>query len=331
MRLAIIYDPDCPKLLPTAYSQTYRDQFLALQKPFGGTTHVTGNCSAKDIEADVIVIYDIHSSHRIQIDGLKNHPAVKYSYFNDPHQEEFKGQYRGGPLVHKLGAEQRTHRELDRGTDFIICPYQEGYFQHIAPHIGPDADKMLFWFPPAPSVTRFPQRIIPLSARRHRILGNGILRGGGGAYDFRMWAYSQRPETFYVKHAMERPDVPQGLEYGKLLCSFAASLALCDWYVVPKYQEIPLAGCVCFAQYQMDYAEMGFEDGENCFFVTKENYKDRAKAFLSSTLDDEYYQDVATAGRELIESKWMAEHFAEALYRHAQNQIQSCQSQGVTP
>jgi len=121
------------------------------------------------------------------------------------------------------------------------------------------------------------------------------------------------------------------LEYGKLLCSFAASLALCDWYVVPKYQEIPLAGCVCFAQYQMDYAEMGFEDGENCFFVTKENYKDRAKAFLSSTLDDEYYQDVATAGRELIESKWMAEHFAEALYRHAQNQIQSCQSQGVTP
>ena len=332
LKAAIFYDPFCPKLRPDAYSVTYLDQLLALHDCFEVTRYNVASCSAKDIEADVIIIYDIHSSHHIQIEGLKNHPAVKYSYLNDPHQQEFKGQYRNGPPVHKLGAEQRTRRELERGTDFIICPYQDGYFQHLAPHLGPEAEKMLFWFPPAPSITRFPDRARPLKERRHRILGNGILHGGNGAYDFRKWAYSQRPETFYVKHAMERPDVPQGMEYGKLLCSFAASLALCDWYVVPKYQEIPLAGCVCFAQHQMDYAEMGFKHGENCIFVTKENYKRRAMEFLSSegTINDTYFQKIATAGRELIESKWTAERFAEALYRHAQNQIQSCQAQGVS-
>uniref|UniRef100_A0A6M3K5L1 Glycosyltransferase n=1 Tax=viral metagenome TaxID=1070528 RepID=A0A6M3K5L1_9ZZZZ len=321
LKLALIYDNECPKLLPTAYSQTYRDMFLALHAPFEQTSHYVKDCSAKDIDADVIVIFDIHSSHHIEIEGLAKHPAVKYTYFNDPHQQEFTGRYIKGPEVHKLGAEQRTHRAIDRGVNFIICPYQEGYYEHIAPHIGPDADDMLFWFPPAPSHKRFPLRLLPLERRRHKILGNGILHGGNGAYDFREWAYSQ-PETFYMKHAMERPAVPKGIEYGKLLCSFAASLALCDWYVVPKYQEIPLSGCVTFAQYQMDYRDMGFRDCQNCFFVTKENYRDRALAFLNSREDDVYYQKVATEGRKLIETKWTAECFAEALYQHACNQIQ---------
>ncbi|MCJ7829007.1 MAG: hypothetical protein MUP81_04625 [Dehalococcoidia bacterium] len=320
MKLALIYDPTCPKLLPTAYSQTYRDQFMALPKRFETTSHITTNCSAKDIDADVIVIYDVHSSHHIEIDGLSNHPSIKYSYFNDPHQEEFSGRYINGPAVHKLGPEQRVHRELERGTDFIICPYTDGFFKYIAPHIGPNAEKMLFWFPPAPSVTRFPDRMVFLNNRRHRILGNGALNDGGiGGYEFRQWAYSQRPETFYLKHTLERPDVPRGEDYGKLLSSFAASLALNGLYIVPKYQEIPLAGCVCFAQEQEDYRKMGFKDGENCIFVNQENYKRLAMEFLSSkgTINDDYFQRIATSGRELIESKWTAECFADALYEHA--------------
>jgi hypothetical protein len=123
MRLAIICDPECPKLTERSYSATYKDMLMAVIHRFSEERpmqHITKSCSAKDIEADVILIYDIHSSHHIEIDGLAEHKAIKYTYFNDPHQEEFKGQYRGGPKVHKLGAEERVRRALLRGVDYII-------------------------------------------------------------------------------------------------------------------------------------------------------------------------------------------------------------------
>lgn len=319
MKLTIIYDKTCPKMTEVHYSRTYLDMFEAIVARFEEVQHVNDNCSAKDIEADVIVIWDIHSSHHIRIDGLANHKAVKYTYFNDPYQTGVEGVYQtSGTYVCKLGAKARTLRELQRGIDFIICPYTELYYQHIAPHIGTDAEKMLFWFPPAPSVKRFTNRLRPLKDRQHKILANGTTWGGEGAYDFRVWAYSQ-PESFYIQHAAKKPDVPKGKEYGNLLCNYAASLALCDNRIVPKFLEIPLAGCVCFAQDQEDYRKMGFNDGENCIFVTKENYRKRAREFLWSkgTINDDYYQKIATAGRELIESTWTAECFADALYEHA--------------
>jgi len=327
MKLALIYDPVCPKNTPNHYSHTYLDMFLAVVSKFGDTTHITKGCSAKDIEADVILIWDLHSAHHITIDGLADHRAVKYTYFNDPYQEGCEGVYRDTNLyVCKLGAEARTHRAIDRGVNFIICPYTGQYWDYIAPHIGPDAEDMLFWFPPAPSHRRFPLRLRPLKDRHHKILANGITWGGEGAYDFRVWAYSQ-PESYCINHVAYKPSVPQGADYGKLLCNFAASLALCDHRIVPKYLEIPLAGCVTFAQYQEDYARMGFRDCQNCFYVTKDNYRNRAENFLKSRADDVYYQKVATEGRKLIESKWTAECFAEALYQHASNQIHQPKAQ----
>ena len=323
MKLAIIYDKNCPKLTNSAYSQTYRDMFIAVIERSEEVQHITESCSARDIEADVILIYDIHSSHHIQIDGLENHKAVKYTYYNDPHQEEFQGKYSSGPKVHKLGAEGRVRRSLLRGVDYIICPYTTGYFKYIAPYLSNPED-MLFWFPPAPSSSRFPLKLRPLSERKHKILGNGALNDGNiGGYKFRRWAYAQ-PETFYIKHTIDRPDVPSGINYGKLLCSFSAALALNGLYVVPKYLEIPLAGCVCFAQDQEDYRKMGFKHGINCLLVDGKNFKEETQAFLANE-GDAYYQRTAIEGRKLISNKWTAECFADALYEHAKSKGAKCQ------
>ena len=320
MKLVVIYDNLCPKLKEDDYSRTYLDMFEAVIEKFEEVQHITESCSAQDIEADVILVYDIHSSHHIVIDGLKNHRAVKYTYFNDPHQKGLVGIYQDGSekFVHKLGPKKRTLRALNRGIDYIICPYSNLYYEHIAPHIGKDAENMLFWFPPAPSHKRFKLRLRPLKERHHKILANGITWGNKEAYAFRKWAYGQ-PESFLVQHAHKRPDVPCGAAYGNFLANYAASLALCDTIIVPKYLEIPLAGCVCFAQDQEDYRRMGFVDLQNCFFVDKDTYKNKSNAFLNAPKGDIYYQKVAREGQRLIERKWTAECFADALYEHAKS------------
>jgi hypothetical protein len=322
MKLAVIYDPACPKLTPEHYSRTYLDMFEAVIKRFEQVQHVTDSCSAADIEADVILIYDIHSAHHISIDGLANHKAVKYTYFNDPYQLPVQGVYEGIDVyVEKLGPEARTKRALKRGVDFIICPYSGLYYEHIGPYLGKDAEPMLFWFPPAPSHKRFKLRLRPLAKRLHKILANGIHWGGEGAYDFRIWAY-QQPEAFFLNHSAKNQKVPSGLAYGDFLARYAASLALCETRIVPKYLEIPLAGCVCFAQDQEDYRNMGFQHGKNCFFVNKRTFKKQTQKFLAARADDIYYQKVAKEGRILVESKWTAECFADAFYNHAQRLTQ---------
>lgn len=316
MKLAVIYDPTCPKLTQTHYSRTYLDMFEAVVERFEEVQRITDSCSAGDIEADVILIYDIHSAHHIRIDGLANHKAVKYTYFNDPYQKAVEGTYEGSNIyVCKLGPKTRTLRALKRGIDFIICPYSGLYYKHIAPYLGKDAEDMLFWFPPAPSHTRFPLRLRPLTERYHKILANGITWGGNGEYDFRKWAYGQ-PESFFIQHACKKPETPMAEKYGSLLSAYAASLALCDTRIVPKYLEIPLAGCVCFAQAQQDFELMGFEDGKNYIRVNKRNFTEVTRAFLFSGITL-YHVNIARAGQKLISNKWTAECFADALYEHA--------------
>ena len=319
--MAIIYDPTCPKLTNQSYSSTYLDMLCAVSDRFDELQLVTASQSAKDIEADVILIYDIHSSHHIEIDGLADHKAVKYTYFNDPHQKEYQGRYKDGPEVHKLGELQRVRRALQRGVDHIICPYTDGYWRHIAPHMDlQQADDMLFWFPPAPSIKRFAEKLRtkPLSDRKHKILANGILHGGNGAYDFRKWAYAQK-NAYYIGHAMNRDDVPRGAEYATLLSQFAGAFALCGTYCVPKYLEIPLSGCVCFAQDQEDYRRMGFSDLHNFIQVTERNFTSKTTEFLKANMDSYAFQLIADQGRKLIEENWTAEHFADALYNHAKS------------
>lgn len=319
MKTALIYNSNDPKLSIESYSQTYRHMFDSLIEVAGNSLqHITESCSAKDIDADIIIIYDVHSSHHIQIDGLENHKAIKYTYFNDPHQEEMHGRYLHGEEVYKLGAESRVKRAISRGIDFIICPYTSGYYDFIAPYLGSDADEMFVWFPTAPKRQLFNDK--RLVNRRKEILANGHLWEGRNEfrpYEFRKWAYA-RKNIQYVRHCLHDGRIPKGNSFMKLISQWSGALALCDTYVVPKYLEIPLAGCLCFAQYNEDYIKMGFKDDVNCIFVDKTNFDNKIKNFISNTND---YQSISDRGQQLIEENWTSAHFASFIYNHCKSKL----------
>lgn len=313
MKLAIVYDPKFPKLRADAYSLSYRDQFLALCERFEEVQYITEDFNANDVDADVIIFYDVHSAHHITVANVAQHNAVKYEYFTDPYQEEVKGKYGDGTPVHKLGPKQRSERVMQRGVDYIICPYTNLYWQYIAPHLD-EPKKRLVWFPVAPA--RKLEKIPPLAERKQQVLANGAtwrIGLGDFPYHFRRWAFSQECVT-YVPHAAIDETVAKGDSFQSMLASYAGALALCDTHNVPKYQEIPLAGCVCFAQQNMDYEKMGFSDGVNCVIVNRSNFNKKVTDFLA---DVESYQQIADAGRKLVEEHWTAKHFAEFIHCHA--------------
>lgn len=318
MKLTIIYPKDDPKLDEDSYSQAYRDQFLSLCDRYENVQHVTESCSAEDLDGDVIIFYDIHSLHEIEIDGIKNHRALKYTYLDDPHQPGCFGRFRKtGVMLRKRGAYARLKREVDRGVRFIICPYRESYYKHFASYLGKQADKMLVWFPVSSDARRYKQKI-PIVDRLHEVLANGShhhlpqFKG----YEFRKWAFKQ-DEIAYVPHCLYDDSMPRGLDYPKMLYDFAGALALCDTHVVPKYLEIPLAGCVCFAQYQEDYEKMGFRNGESCIYVDKENFSERINDFKNNV---ELYQEMADRGRKIAEN-WTSDKFADFIYNHAKEHL----------
>ena len=325
MKLAIVYNKNDHKLASTAYSQTYHHMFDALigGKEWECVQHVTEDCHSDDIDADVIVIYDIHSSHHIKIENLKSHRSVKYTYFNDPHQIDVEGAYSDGTKVHKLGAQNRVLRALDRGINFIICPYNDGYDSFIAPHLGSDAEHMKVWFPVAPRAINSFTSIPPLISRPHKILANGHLWSGWEGfrpYEFRAWAYSQE-NIQHVPHCLASPHIFKGNLFINLLTKFVAGLALTDWYVVPKYLEIPLAGCLCIAQKHDDYLRMGFKDNEHCIYVDRNNFRHAIKDIL---YDIPFYQTIADNGRKLAENNYTAAHFATYIFEHSKEQINGC-------
>jgi len=318
MKLALIFDIKDRKLLKTAYSQTYRDMFMSLYHRFDEVQCVNKSCSAKDIEADCIIFFDVHSTHDITIDGLKDHKAVKYTFFNDPHQQAQMCRYPDGHKVRKLGARERIERMRKRDINYIICPYKDGYYRWIAPYVGSDADDILLWFPVAPNKDKFTNASRLLVDRKCSILANGATWEGKETwgYDFRRWAF-KRPNIYRVNHCILRPEVPSAGQYPNFLSKFAGALALTGVYVVPKYLEIPLAGCLCFAEYLPNYDEMGFRDGIHCIFVDKDNFDSIIVDFLK---DPAQYQSITDAGRKHAEDNWTSQHFADYIYKHAEKQ-----------
>jgi hypothetical protein len=310
MRLALIFNPEDRKLSKTSYSQTYRDMFRALIDRFETVLAVTQSCNAKKIKADVIIVFDVHSSHNIHIEGLKDHKAIKYTYFNDPHQKDSWGQYRDGPTFHKHGAAERSERASYRGIDYIICPYRNGFDKYIRPHTDID----LLWFPAAPRPRRIFQ--MPIKDRKKEILCHGhTWRGENGfhPYEFRRWAMEQ-PNVSIAKHCVQDAKVPQAGAYQTYLAQYAGAMALCDDYVVPKYLEIPLSGCVCFAQWHQEYEDMGFRDMENCVYVDAGNFQESIQSFLA---EPEEFQKIADAGKRTA-LNWTAAKFADCIYKHAE-------------
>ena len=315
MNIALVYNPKDNKLQPQSYSQVYRSQFLSLLKI--AQIQITEDTDMDSVSADVVIFYDVHSNHHINLKNIKNHKSIKYEYFNDPHQVEVKGHYPDGTYVHKLNAQQRSERALERGVDYIICPFTEPYYKYLSFHLGGRVN--LVWFPPAPSLNLFPNREVRLIDREICVLANGAtaetkLTTG---YAFRKWVHQQS----FVKLAPHseisktKGVTPCGEKYGQYLGLHAGALALTDDHIVPKYSEIPLAGCVCFASEHQDYKNMGFKDGVNCIFVDKNNIERKIKDFVSHPQD---YQQVADNGRKLIEDKWTSDHFAQFILKHAE-------------
>jgi len=310
MKLALVYDKDDHKLQKDSYSGIYRGMMLALVNRFEEVLPVHNDCPASDLEGcDAIVFYDPQSVHHIQIKGVESLSAVRMEYMTDPHQEEVKGVYRQfDKFVHKLNAGQRLARAKERGIDFIISPVRDGYYKYFEPILKGDAEKMLFWFPVAPA---FPKYEDSITTRKVAVLGNGAIWDGGlGCYNFRKWAFRQDCIT-RVPHWIEDPDTPYGEDFHKLLSYFAGALALSEFYPVNKYYEIPAAGCLCFAQHHQEYEDLGFVGYKSCIYVTRENFAYRIKDFLSRP---ERYEDIAIAGRELMQNNYMAPHFADTVY-----------------
>jgi hypothetical protein len=320
MKLSLVYDPTEVKLRELGYSQAYRDQWKALVAHFDEVQHITESCSADDLDGDVIIFYDPHSTHDITIDNISRHKSVKYTYLDDPHQYTIKGRHlKTGQIVRKIGGRERIERELERCVDYIICPYTESYYRHFKEFLDGRLESMHVWFPVSSDISRYSSSP-PLVKRKHEVLANGALKHLPYfyGYEFRKWAFKQ-PEVTFVPHCKNDPSTQRGLEYPGLLRQYAGVLALCDEMVVPKYLEIPMAGCVCFAQYQRDYmAKMGFKDRIHCIYVNKVSFHDLIEEFKA---DVAAYQHIADAGRKLVEENWTARHFAEHIYKHAEGVI----------
>lgn len=310
MKFSLIYNPNDHKLSKTAYSQTYRDMFLALIDEFN-PQHITKDCSAKDIDGDVLIFYDPHSSHHIKIDGLDKHSSIKMEYMNDPHQLEMVGEYLDGVEFHKLGAGSRCRRSKERGIDFIISPYKNGYYRHLAPYLE-NPEKKLVWFPPVPAKPNI--KHTSLMKRLPKVLANGHTGTPKGMmlYEFRKWAFAQS-ESYYVRGCVQNEKVPKGKKYMGFLSQFAGAMALCDMYTVPKYFEIPLSGTVCFAQWLSEYYELGFRDCVNCVYVDRGNFTERIRYFKENI---DKFQKIADAGRKLVEEKYTAKMFAKFIRNH---------------
>ena len=314
LKLALIINPKDYKFSDESYSKTYKDMLGALFNRFGIIKLIGQSQSAKDIDADVIFFFDTHSTHHINIDGVKNHPAIKYSYFNDLHQTESIGIYPNKQRFHKLGAKQRTQRALSRGVNYIITPSVWGYNKYIAPHLVGAAEEMMLWFPPVP---RKPKVISqPLRDRRFNVTCQGHRwpgRNGFHPYVFRRWAAKQK-HILYIPHFVEDRRAPTREAYVAHLTQFRAAIAACEYYPVAKYFEIPLAGCVLFAQKCEDFERLGFKHGENCVVVNKNNLNKIVSHFTENYED---YQRIADAGKKHVEENWTADKFADFIYNHS--------------
>ena len=314
MKLSIVYSLNDNKLDKNAYSQVYRNMLEALISRFEVVNHINYDCSSKDIDADVIIFYDVHSLHHIKIDGIEKHNAIKLEYFDDPHQKEIKGKLKNGNMIHKLGGKQRCMRVIERNVNYIICPYEEGYFRYFNEYLGDNAEKMLIHFPPSPNIKYFENRYN--ENRKNTVLANGNINGQiDDCYDMRRWAFSRKCVD-YVEHNIYDENTPKGELYGEFLCKYAGGLALMDLYPVPKYFEIPLAGCTTFAQYHKEYEDLGFKDNENCVYVNKKNFENKINDFVNNI---EEYQEIANNGRKLVEENYTSEHFANYIYSFIDN------------
>lgn len=303
MNVSIIYDKTERKFQPEHYSQTYNIMRSAIiNSPFWETQSITEDCDAKDIDGDIILFYDIHSSHHIKIKGIENHPAIKYEYMDDPHQKEQKGTWSNGQKFYKLGASQRIERARKRGVKRIITPYYEGSVKYFDPYL---KGIELLWIPMAVDLSFFDFDWQKWNDRNCKLLLTGSLSCGQlSFYDLRKKFYLLSKKSEAIKYT----NGIYSIDYWKFLTKYKYALGLCELYAVPKYYEIAAAGCIPLLQWNMDACRLGFRHRKNCLFVDLDN--------IDKTIEElriMYNQHIAENAKKLIEENYTIKHFQENL------------------
>ena len=305
-------------LWPDNVYQGDRDMLFALIDRFDEVSAINENCSAKDIDADVIIFWDPLSTHNIIIDGIEKHRAIKYEYFCDVQQIPLQLIDRSGVWRNKPGPEQRIERAKKRGVEYFIVKTKETYYRYFAPHLD-DPDKTLVYFPFA--MKKQLDGDTPLYKRRPSVLAGGSQWSGRKnyhPYEFRRWACRQDYVEFAIHPNIKGSRTPGGQNFFEHLIRYAGALAACDLCPVGKFFEIPMAGCVCFAQHHQEYEDLGFKDRQHVIYVDKNNFEVEVKNFIK---DYESYQDIADAGKKLVLENYTAKHFADYIYRHAWDKV----------
>lgn len=76
-------------------------------------------------------------------------------------------------------------------------------------------------------------------------------------------------------------------------------------YVVNKYFEVCFAGCILICKYIPELELLGHKDGETCFFI--DNPKLANALIRDIERNPELYQDIATAGQQLVINRHTAQ------------------------
>ncbi len=135
--------------------------------------------------------------------------------------------------------------------------------------------------------------------RKKPILSSGVL-------DTRWWFYRFRAlvsDYPFVEYVPKKEFL--GVDYWKLLTEYRAAIACMSYTSVLKYFEIPMCGCLMFAEVteKNQIREMGFIDEVNCIYIDNDNYADRFKEYMN-TVDDPKWKRIADAGRKLVKNTY---------------------------
>lgn len=105
-----------------------------------------------------------------------------------------------------------------------------------------------------------------------------------------------------------------GNKFGELLKQYRAACTSMTNFIVPKYVELPMGGCLTFmgANDMNGVEELGFVNGESCVYVTTENYLQKFDEYLDS-VDDPKWERIAAAGRRHVIKTWSNETQANKL------------------
>jgi hypothetical protein len=131
------------------------------------------------------------------------------------------------------------------------------------------------------------------------ILSSGVL-------DTRWWFYRFRAlcaEHPFVQHIPKKDFL--GVDYWKLLTHYRAAIACMSYTSVLKYFEIPMCGCLMFAEVTdfNQIRDMGFIDGVNCVYINDLNYKKKFKEYWD-TPDDPKWKRIADSGHKLVKNTY---------------------------